>query len=183
VWASEIAKAFVWLVGVLAILVAMAMLAPESRGDTLGVSGVAYILDTQSVLPLAQGVDTQLASNLLRAQQQTWGNEWLDGSLTLSIESVLRAITFYVWDGGPTEITKDNAPVVWLQSHIAIDPSLSVGFDTVAIDFGAVEVVSTPEPAACLSLIVGLTVLVLWRQWPTMARRKVARLRAHRLKV
>ena len=164
-WASEIAKAVVWLVGLVLLILGMALLAPESRGDTVNVSSVASILDANTVLPLAGGVDTQLASNLLRAQQQTWGKEWLDGSLTLSIESVLRAIGLYVWEGGPTSITSEkDEPIVWLQSHIAIDPRLSVGFDTAAINFGEQPVVTTPEPATLgvlLLALVGLGVL-LW---------------------
>jgi len=164
-WVSEIAKALVWLLGLVLLILGMALLAPESRGDTVNVSSVASILDANTVLPLAGGVDTQLASNLLRAQQQTWGKEWLDGSLTLSIESVLRAIGLYVWEGGPTSITSEkDEPIVWLQSHIAIDPRLSVGFDTASINFGEQPVVTTPETGTLGVLLLGLAGLgvLLW---------------------
>ena len=166
VWASEIAKAAVWLVGLVLLLLGMALLAPETRADSINVSFVASELDQGTVLPLAGGVDVQLAGNLIQAQNQTWGKEWLDGSLTLSIESVLRAISLYVWPGGPTEITKDHTEfsIVWLQSTIAIDPRLTGGFDTASINFGEVPVVSTPEPGTLVITLAGLAGLgiLLW---------------------
>jgi len=182
VWAEEIAKGIVWFVGLVLLLFSMAILAPESRGDTIKQADIASELDTESVLPLAGGVDVQLANNLIQAQTAAWGKQWLDGSLELSIESVLRAIGLYVWDGGPTEITKDQTEfqVVWLQSHIAIDPRLTVGFDTASINFG--EVAVTPEPMTLVLVLMGLVWLgvVRWSNRQSMADRIVARVRAYR---
>ena len=186
-WASEIAKAVVWFVGLVLLLFSMAILAPESRGDTIKQADIASELDQESVLPLAGGVDVQLANNLLQAQTAAWGKQWLDGSLELSIESVLRAIGLYVWDGGPTSITKDGEPIVWLQSHIAIDPRLTVGFDTAAINFGEVPVngvtpLATPEPMTLVLVLMGVVWLgvVRWSNRQSMADRIVARVRAYR---
>jgi len=183
VWASEIGKVVVWFVGLVLLLFSMAILAPESRGDTIKVSTIASELDTESVLPLAGGVDVQLANNLIQAQTAAWGKQWLDGSLELSIESVLRAIGLYVWDGGPTEITKDGEPIVWLQSHIAIDPRLTVGFDTAAINFGEVAV-ATPEPMTLVLVLMGLVWLgvVRWSNRQSMADRIRGRLLSYRVR-
>ena len=160
VWAAELAKATVWFVGLVLLLFGMALLAPESRGDTLSTGQVASYLDANSVLPLAAGVDTQLATNLLVAQQQTWGKQWQEGSLQASMDAVLRAITLYVWPGGPAEITsKRDNPIVWAQSKVAIDLGLSGGFDTAVVNFGEVQVVSTPEPRALV--LMGLVLLVM----------------------
>ena len=166
VWAAELGKALVWFVGLVLLLLSMALLAPESKADSINVSFVASELDQGTVLPLAGGVDVQLAGNLIQAQNQTWGKEWLDGSLTLSVESVLRAIQLYVWPGGPTEITKDHTEfsIVWLQSTIAIDPRLTGGFDTTVVNFGEQPVVSTPEAGTLVVTLAGLAGLgiLLW---------------------
>jgi len=166
VWVAELGKALVWFVGLVLLILGMALLAPESRADSVNVSFVASELDQGTVLPLAGGVDVQLAGNLIQAQNQTWGKEWLDGSLTLSVESVLRAISLYVWPGGPTEITKDHTEfsIVWLQSTIAIDPRLTGGFDTASINFGEQPVISTPEPGTLVVTLAGLAGLgiLLW---------------------
>ena len=177
---SESLKGIVMAIGLVLLLFSMAILAPESRGDTIKQADIASELDQESVLPLAGGVDVQLANNLIQAQNAAWGKQWLDGSLELSIESVLRAIGLYVWDGGPTEITKDGEPIVWLQSHIAIDPRLTVGFDTAAINFG--EVAVTPEPMTLVLVLMGLVWLgvVRWSNRQSMADRIVARVRAYR---
>ena len=166
VWVAELGKALVWFVGLVLLILGMALLAPESRADSVNVSFVASELDQGTVLPLAGGVDVQLAGNLIQAQNQTWGKEWLDGSLTLSVESVLRAISLNVWPGGPTEITKDHTEfsIVWLQSTIAIDPRLTGGFDTASINFGEQPVISTPEPGTLVVTLAGLAGLgiLLW---------------------
>jgi hypothetical protein len=184
-WASEIAKAVVWFVGLVLIIFSMAILAPESRGDTIKVSTIASELDQESVLPLAGGVDVQLANNLIQAQNAAWGKQWFEGSLELSIESVLKAIGLYVWDGGPTEITKDQTAfqVVWIQSHIAIDPRLTVGFDTEAINFGE-QPVSTPEPMTLVLVLMGLVWLgvVRWSNRQSMADRIRGRLLSYRVR-
>jgi len=166
VWAAELGKALVWFVGLVLLLLGMALLAPESRADSINVSFVASELDQGTVLPLAGGVDVQLAGNIIKAQNLTWGKEWLDGSLTLSVESVLRAISLYVWPGGPTEITKDHTEfsIVWLQSTIAVDPRLTGGFNTAEANFGEVPVVPTPESGTLLVTLAGLAGLgiLLW---------------------
>ena len=94
----------------------------------------------------------------------------------------MKAITAYVWDGGPTTVTKDQDFfwLVWAQSRVAIDTTLTVGISADRLDFGEQPVDNTPEPATWLVLIFGIVGLVMWREWPTMARRKVARLRAYR---
>ena len=181
---SESLKGIVLTLGVVLLLFSMAILAPESRGDTIKQADIALELDTESVLPLAGGVDVQLANNLIQAQNAAWGKQWFEGSLELSIESVLKAIGLYVWDGGPTSITKDGEPIVWLQSHIAIDPRLTVGFDTAAINFGEQPVV-TPEPATLVLVFVGIIGLWVmeWRKLKAqryMANSIVARVRAYR---
>jgi hypothetical protein len=180
---SESLKGIVMAIGLVLLLFSMAILAPESRGDTIKVSTIASELDTESVLPLAGGVDVQLAGNLIQAQNAAWGKQWFEGSLELSIESVLKAIGLYVWDGGPTEITKDQTAfqVVWIQSHIAIDPRLTVEFDTTAINFGEVPV-STPEPMTFVLVLMGLVWLgvVRWSNRQSMADRIVERVRAYK---
>jgi len=182
---SESLKGIVMAIGLVLLLFSMAILAPESRGDTIKQADIASELDQESVLPLAGGVDVQLANNLIQAQNAAWGKQWLDGSLELSIESVLKAIGLYVWDGGPTEITKDQTEfqVVWIQSHIAIDPRLTVGFDTAAINFGEQPVV-TPEPRVLLLALIGLALwltfdMLQWEFRRALAQRIIARLRSY----
>jgi len=182
---SESLKGIVLTVGLVLLLFSMAILAPESRGDTIKQTDIASTLDAESVLPLAGGVDVQLANNLIQAQNAAWGKQWLDGSLEMSIESVLKAIGLYVWPGGPDEITKDQTEfqVVWLQSHIAIDPRLTVGFDTAAINFGEVPV-STPEPMTLILVLMGLVWLgvVRWSNRQSMADRIKGRLLSYRVR-
>ena len=157
VWAAEIGKALVWFIGLVLLLLGMALLAPESRADSVTTSQIAAELDANSALQLAVGVDIQLANNLIVAQNQTWSKEWQLGSLDASIEAVLRAISLYVWPGGPAVVTNQREfPIVWDQSRVAIDTGLSVGFDTAVINFGEVEVVSTPEPGTLIVLLAGL---------------------------
>ena len=156
VWASELAKAAVWFMGLVLLLLGMALLAPESRADSVTTSQVAAELDTNSALQLAVGVDIQLANNLIRAQNQTWGKEWQLGSLDASIEAVLRAITLYVWPGGPAVVTNQREfPIVWDQSRVAIDTGLSVVFSADSIYFGE-QPVATLEPGTLIVLLAGL---------------------------
>jgi hypothetical protein len=185
VWAEELAKAAVWFAGVAILILLMILLAPESRGDTLQVSQISAALDAGTPIPLAQGVDTQLAFNLVTAQNKAWGREWLDGSLTLSIESVLKVISLYVWDGGPTLVTNQNEfPIVWLQSRIAIDPRLSGELGPASINFGEVPVdpVGVPEPATYVGIVLGMVGLSLmrWGYTRPMSDRMTTRLRAYR---
>lgn len=192
VWAEEAAKAAVWFAGVAILILLMILLAPESRGDTLQVSQITAALDSGTLIPLAQGVDTQLAFNLVTAQNKAWGREWLDGSLTLSIESVLRAISLYVWDGGPTLVTNQHDfPLVWLVSHIAVDPRLSGGLGPSSVNFGEQPVQpvkgngvpgSVPEPATYVGIVLGLVGLSLmrWGYERPMSDRMTTRLRVYR---
>lgn len=185
VWAEELAKASVWFAGVAILILLMILLAPESRGDTLQVSQISAALDAGTPIPLAQGVDTQLAFNLVTAQNKAWGRDWLDGSLTLSIESVLKVISLYVWDGGPTLVTNQQEfPIVWLQSRIAIDPRLSGELSPASINFGEapVDPISTPEPATYVGVVLGLVGLSLmrWKHGRPMSERMTTRLRAYR---
>src|SRR4029077_135096 len=165
-------------IGLVLMLIGMVILAPESRADTVPVSTVAAYLDSNSVLPLAQGVDTSLASNLLEAQVLAWGSQWQTGSLMASEDAVLKAITLYMWPGGPSSITSDHGEfsIVWLQSNVAIDLNLSVGTSTGGLDFGTQAV---PEPS---TLILGLMGLVgLWAmEWVRLSgkRRTVNKMRA-----
>jgi hypothetical protein len=188
VWAAEIGKALVWFVGLVLLLLGMALLAPESRADSVSVNAVASYLDDNSALQLAGGVDAQLAINLIKAQTLAWGSQWQVGSLLASEDAVLKAITAYIWPGGPTTVTKDQDYfwLVWAQSRVAIDTTLTVGISTDSLYFGEQPVVSTPEPDVALLLLLGL---VLALPIPSLIRSGlrrsvgtviVARLRAYR---
>lgn len=155
VWASELAKALVWFVGVVLVLVLMLLLAPESKADSVPVGSVVSYLTQNSSLPLAGGVGKELANNLLIAQTEAWGNVWQTGSLLASENGVLKAITLYVWPGGPSAITDYCCQVVWDSSHVAIDLNLTVGLGPSVVNFGE-QVVSTPEPATWIMLIIAL---------------------------
>jgi hypothetical protein len=178
-WASEIAKAAVWLVGLVLLLIAMIVLAPDARADSVPVLKVAAYLDTGTVIPLAAGVDTSLAENLLDAQALAWGKHWEKGSLQASEDAVLKAISLYLWPGGPSSITFGSEDIVWEQSMIAIDVNLSVGTSTDSIEFGTRDVVGTPEPGALLCLGLGL-LMVWWGTRRTMADRMRMRLQSYR---
>src|SRR5580765_4856215 len=142
VWVAEIGKALVWFVGLVLLLLGMALLAPESRADSISVNAVASYLDDNSALQLAGGVGAQLAVNLIKTQGLAWGSQWQVGSLLASEDAVLKAITAYVWDGGPTTVTKDQDFfwLVWAQSRVAIDTTLTVGISADRLDFGEVPV-------------------------------------------
>lgn len=181
VWAAEIAKAVVWFVGLVLLMLGMALLAPTSRADSVPVSQVAAFLEGNSSLPLAVGVGGELAQNLLSAQVEEWGAVWQTGSLQASEDAVLRAIQLYVWPGGPTMITSEQAePVVWAQSRVAIDTRLSVTLDPPVVDVGSARV---PEGGTLVSVLVGLVGvgMVRWGLKRSMAERMRARLAAYRV--
>ena len=184
---SELLKGIVLTVGLVLLLFAMAVLAPQARADSLNVSQVAHYLDTWTALPLAPHVDRLLASNLLDAQELAWGTQWQEGSLLASENAVLKAITLYVWPGGPAAITVGGEPLVWVQSNISIDTTLSVGFGTDSLNFGEqpITAVVTPEPATLAMLLAGI--VGLWLGWygtrRTLAHRMRARLASYRPRV
>jgi hypothetical protein len=75
-WASEIAKALVCIVGIGILVLLMVLLTPSpTKADSIPFStaGVASYLDSYTPLPLADGVDTALALDLLNAQRAAWG--------------------------------------------------------------------------------------------------------------
>jgi hypothetical protein len=78
-----------------------------ARADSLSLGQIAQELKQDAVIPLAPSVGNQLAKNLLAAQAAAPYTQFEPDSLQLSIDAVLRAITLYVWDGGPTTITSD----------------------------------------------------------------------------
>jgi hypothetical protein len=128
--------------------------AATAHADTI--TQVAAELDASTVLPLAPGVDLDLAGNLLNAQIAANAD-----SLQLSINAVLKAIGLYVWPGGPTEITDEKAePVVWTQSRIAINPNVTVSITPTSIDFGDVPI-TTPESSTIAFLFAGLVFAVI----------------------
>jgi hypothetical protein len=163
----EMLKALLGLVGLVLLLLCMALLAPEARADAFPTSQIASYLSADSALPLAVGVPMDLAVNLVDAQREAWGARpalWQPGSLLASENAVLKAITLYVWPGGPTLVTTDQQAfeVVWIQSNIAVDPRLTGGFSVTSFDFGAKAIdppVVTPEPSTWLLMLIGLAAL------------------------
>src|SRR5262249_54149402 len=149
---------------------------PQARADTVTVqvnqlprlvSQTAVELGAETVIPLAPRVGRELATNLVDAQVLAWGWQWQVGGLGASTESVLKAITLYFWPGGPSLVdTEQNFPVVWAQSRVAIDTTLSVGFNTARLDLGEQPVVNTPEPGTWLGVVLGLVALAMIR-WGT----------------
>ena len=109
----------------------------------------------QGALPLGPGVGNQLAKNLIDAQLTYISyTQFEPDSLQLSINAVLKAISIYVWPGGPTAITsQQEEPIVWAQSEIAIDTRVSVSLSPTSIDFGEQPIVSTSEPSTLLLLL------------------------------
>ena len=141
--------------GLLLGLLALPILA---RADTI--SDVAGKLDTDTVIPLASGVDLELAGNLLQAQALASYASPL--SLNLSVEAVLKAISLYTFPGGPALITSEtDEPIVWAQSRIAIDPQATVSLNPPSLDFGS-QPVTTPEPEAWVLLLIGVAAFVIW---------------------
>ncbi len=151
-----------------------------THADTI-IDNLAGMLTQDSVLPLAPGVALELATNIWDAHESTPYALVEADSLTLSFESVLRAISLEVWPGGPTEITDPiNTPYPFIQSQIAIDDRAAVAFYVNGvlwqpgdvINFGDVPVV-TPEPATLLLLTVPLLLALM--RWAQMSLRKLSR--------
>ena len=145
--------------GIVTLLVLL-ILAGGIRADSLTETQVAQQLEA-GVIPLASGVGDILANNLLTAQLANISyTQFEPESLQLSINSVLKAISVYLWLGGPTLITDaQSEPVVWWQSETAIDTRVSVSLSPSSIDFGDTPV-STPEPMTMLLVVFGG--LLLW---------------------
>ncbi len=141
--------------GIVAIVLLL-LLVFAGRADSLTETQIAGQLE-QGVIPLAVGVGDELALNLLNAQLLNisyTANE--PTSLQLSIDSVLKAISIYVWPGGPTLITdQQSEPIVFAQSEMAIDTNTGVSLSPTSIDFGPTPVV-TPEPSTILLCLAGL---------------------------
>jgi uncharacterized protein (TIGR03382 family) len=143
--------------GALLLFVAPVMTLADSVQD------VAQYLDANTSLPFAAGVDVQLAGNLLQAQ--ALASYASPTSLLLSENAVLKAVSLYVWPGGPAAITSESEePVVWAQSRVAIDPNATVSLDPGTIDFGQVPV---PEPPVWTMCLAALTTF----SWLWMRRR------------
>jgi hypothetical protein len=174
---------------ILAIL-ALLLIGPCVKADTVG--DLASYLTANSVLSLGPGVADELAGNILYAQATTPYAALESDSLSLSIESVLRAISIEVFPGGPTEILDaTDTPIPFLQSTIAIDDrvSLTLSFNGVIIqpgdvlDFGSVPlgsssssptlIMTTPEPSTIFMLAFALCLLSLWRCRPGVTKVKV----------
>src|SRR4030095_4764401 len=128
-----------------------------ARADSLSLGQIAQELKQDAVIPLAPSVGNQLAKNLLAAQAAAPYTQFEPDSLQLSIDAVLKAITAYVWPGGPTEVTNNEQDflLVWAQSRIAIDNRLTVSITPGGLDFES-QPVATPEPAGWILLLTGL---------------------------
>jgi hypothetical protein len=124
-----------------------------ARADTI--TQVATYIDANAVLPLQGDVPEDLAENILAAQAAASYASPL--SLLDSENAVLKAIGLYVFAGGPKRITDTDAPIVWSQSTIAIDPNAGGGLSPAVLNFGevALDPVSTPEPATWALLVCG----------------------------
>jgi hypothetical protein len=110
------------------------------------VQDVAAYLDVNSVLPLLNGEDSDLATNILNAQAATGLN-----SLLLSEEAVVRAIGIEASIFGMTECDPSNCAVAWSQSTLAIDPNAGISFNPPSLNFPPTLV--TPEPTTGLMLL------------------------------
>jgi hypothetical protein len=129
---------------------------------------VAKELSTESALPLAPSVPQDLAKNILFAQAHaSYGSP---ESLDLSIESVLRAISLYVWSSGPVAVTSESAePIVWAQSRTAINPDATVVISPASINFGEAPV-QTPEPEVWILMLLGLAGSMIWAKLLSSAK-------------
>jgi len=143
----------------IAILIGL-LWAVTTQADSIPQGQIAQELKAESVLPLGPSVPNQLAGNLLFAQAQVTYSSL--ESLQLSMESVLKAIGLYVWEGGPSSITSETAePLVFLQSRIAINPALTVELSTSNLYFGE-QSVTVPEPTILTFLLLVLGGGMVW---------------------
>jgi len=130
------------------------LLAPIAKADSLmpSLAVVGSYLADNSVLPITQQADMQLARNILLAQSSSTCSYCGPESLALSMDSVLRAISLYAWAGVPIS-SESLQPIVWLQSRLAINPDATVIVTPSSITFADAPV-STPEPSTVLLLFV-----------------------------
>jgi len=139
-------------------------IASISRADSLSpqLHDVAIYLASNSILPITQQADMQLARNLLTAQGAIACTYCGAESLQMSEDSVLRAISLYCcWDGSPVLISSESLPPgPLLQSRIAIDPGATVVVTPSALYFGEVPV-ATPEPEVWILMLIGATAFTL----------------------
>jgi hypothetical protein len=161
-------------------ILALLLFGPSVNADN--VSDLASYLTANSALPLGPGVADELAGNILFAQATAPYAALESDSLSLSIASVLRAISIEVFPGGPSEILDQaDTPIPFIQSTIAIDDRVSVqlSFNGVVIepgnglDFGSVIVgssrssptliMNTPEPSTIFQLASALCLIALWK--------------------
>src|SRR5882724_1656340 len=127
------------------LFVSLFLFAAIARADSIPLGQICQQLKT-GVLPLGPGVAADLSKNLLDAQAAAYYTAFEPESLELSIQCVLKAISLYVWEGGPIAITSETEePIVWQQSRIAVDTRVGVELDPTFINFGDLPV-STPEP-------------------------------------
>jgi hypothetical protein len=159
-------------VKVFAVFVLLFGLTLTTQADTI-TDNLAAMLTADSSLPLAPGVAMELAQNLIAAQDASSYAANEPDSLTLSFESVLRAISTEIFPGGPSEITNGiDTPNPFIQSNIAIDDRAGVAIyvDGVlyqngdVIDFGTSSstfTVETPEPRTLWLLLTALLLLAL----------------------
>jgi len=158
-----------------AVVVLLMVIVGPARADQI--QTIAGELADQTSVPLGPGVADELATNIWTAHEDTpYALEEAD-SLTLSIQSVLRAIMLSGELAGATEIVnEDLTPLPWWQSEIAIDDRVSVVFSVNGVplqpgdvlEFGTVPVgsssstftvVSVPESGTAGLLIAGLALL------------------------
>ena len=156
-----------WLLMALLALACL-ILACNAKADSVRpqLQDVASYLQNNSVLPISQQADMQLARNLLLAQSLApYGGPL---SLELSQDAVLRAISLYLFPGGPSCVCSETVMAgPWIQSRIAINPDATVSVDPSAIVF-ADTLVATPEPSVLVLMVLGSLVLL-----GTLALRRV----------
>src|SRR5882724_3234141 len=142
----------------------LALGAAAGRADTVPMGQICKELTGGTSIPLGPGVATELSKNLLNAQALADYTAFEPESLQLSINAVLKAISIYLWDGGPALITDETSePIVWQQSRIAIDTRVGVQLDPPFIDFGETQIatISAPEPSTLAFLLVAFGYMAL----------------------
>jgi len=137
---------------------------PIAIADQLSLQDVQQQIKSGSVLPLRQGVAHLYAENLIAAQDPSVCDYCVyePDSLQLSINAVLRAIWIEQFYGGLTYCDRDNCPIAWSQSTIAINGFASATLTPSSIDFGEVPV-ATPEPEEWILLLTAVAAFALLR--------------------